>query len=154
MKRTRLKRKTAFKKKRKTQADWTLNDWKKEFWKHFSKFIRTRDDFTCFTCGKTGNGKGMHAGHFIPKAAGGLSLYFHEKNVHAQCYYCNINLGGNGAEYYRRMVDKYSKKKVEELFKLRDQGILKYTIEDYKKLIQKYKKKLKKLEDDKRNLQN
>jgi len=88
---------------------------KKELWKHFSLYIRRRDKFTCFTCGRTGEGGGMHAGHFISKAAGGLALYFHEENVRAQCYHCNINLGGNQYEYSRRL----GKKKSEELYKLK-----------------------------------
>jgi len=134
---------------RKTAKKDTLSYWKKEFWTVFSKFIRTRDENTCFTCDKKGSGSGIHAGHFIPKSIGGLTLYFNEKNVHAQCYFCNINLGGNGAEYYRRMVKKYRKKTVDGLFKLRDTGYKKYTIEDYQKLIKKYKKKIEKLNERK-----
>lgn len=90
---------------------------KKILWKHFSLYIRKRDKFTCFTCGRKGDGQGMHAGHFIPKSVGGLALYFHEDNVHAQCYNCNINLSGNQYEYAKRL----GLKKAEELLKLKQQ---------------------------------
>lgn len=88
---------------------------KKELWKWFSLFIRLRDKGICFTCGRKSEGKGYHAGHFIAKSVGGLALYFHEKNVHGQCYNCNINLGGNQYIY----GEKLGKKVVKELFALK-----------------------------------
>ncbi len=74
----------------------TVAQWKRKLWPIFSLYIRTRDKFTCFTCGRKGTGSGIHAGHFIPDAVGGLALKFHEENVHAQCWNCNLNLGGWG----------------------------------------------------------
>jgi hypothetical protein len=130
---------------RKTAKAKTMGWWKKEFWTVFSLFIRTRDNFQCFTCDNRADGKGMHAGHFIPRASGGLSLYFHEQNVHAQCYRCNMNLGGNGAEYYKRMVTKYGQELVDELFYLRDNGFKKFSIPEYQELIEVYKKKISEL---------
>lgn len=73
---------------------------KRHLWEVFSKFIRQRDNNTCFICGRKGSGgSSIQAGHFIPKSVGGLALYFNEDNVHACCYNCNINLGGNLYEY-------------------------------------------------------
>jgi len=86
-------------------------------WQLFSKFIRERDRYICFTCGRKGEGGGIHAGHFVPKSVGGITLYFNEDNVHAQCYNCNINLGGNQYEYAKRLgLDK-----AEALYKLKQQ---------------------------------
>ena len=124
------------KKKEKSNA-W----WKKEFWKTFSLYIRTRDKFRCFTCGRLGGGSGLHAGHYVPRSVGGLSLYFHEQNVHAQCYHCNINLGGFGAMYHIKMIEKYGQEVVNELWRLKDQGFRKIEIEEYKRLIVEYKEK-------------
>jgi len=135
MKRSRIK---------KTPKKGTLTWWKKKLWTIFSLYIRTRDNFTCFTCGKKGDGKGMHAGHMIPRAVGGMSLYFNEFNVHAQCYYCNINLGGNGAIYAKKFIEKYGQEKFDELIELKEHGYKKYTIEEYKNLIEYYKLELKK----------
>ncbi len=134
---------------RKEAKKHTMGWWKKEFWKVFSLYIRTRDGFKCFTCDNRGEGKGMHGGHFIPRASGGLSLFFHEQNVHAQCYRCNMNLGGNGAEYYKRMVEKYGQDAVDDLFILRDTGYKKYDIVDYQGLIEEYKIKLEELKGTK-----
>ncbi len=112
----------------------SISSLKKKLWTVFSLYIRQRDKFTCFTCGKKGEGSGMHAGHFIPKSVGGIALYFHEDNVHAQCYHCNINLGGSQYEYSLRLG-----KKAEELSKMK--GIYtKWTVEDYKNKIEFYRK--------------
>ena len=120
----------------------TVSWWKKELWKSFSLYIRNRDNYTCVTCGRVGEGSGMHAGHYIPKSVGGLSLYFHEKNVHAQCYHCNINLGGNGRMYERFMLRKYGQATVDELEKLQHSGVRKIDEAEYKRLIAKYQTKV------------
>ena len=132
---------------RKTAKKNTLSYWKKRLWTEFSIYIRTRDDFTCFTCGKVGAGSGIHAGHMIPKKIGGLSLYFCEQNVNAQCYYCNINLGGNGAIYAAKFIDVYGQEEFDMIMYLKDQRNKKYTIDEYKGLIQVYKDKTKELND-------
>jgi hypothetical protein len=89
-------------------------------WRHFSWFIRQRDGGVCFTCGKKCSGVGYHAGHFIPVGGnGGHALRFDERNVNGQCFNCNINLGGNGGEYYRRMVVRYGQSVVDELYEMK-----------------------------------
>ena len=93
----------------------TTAKWKKRLWPHFALWIKTRDNFTCITCGRKAEGSGCHAGHFLPKSTCGLGLYFDEANVNAQCFNCNIWLGGNGAVYYVKMVEKYGQDKVDEL---------------------------------------
>lgn len=92
-----------------------LTKQKEELWKWFSKYIRLRDKGICFTCGRYAEGSGYHAGHFVPAAVGGLLLRYDERNVHGQCYHCNINLGGWGERYAQRMEEKYGKKVVAEL---------------------------------------
>lgn len=115
----------------------SISTLKKKLWTVFSLYIRQRDNFTCFTCGRIGEGGGMHAGHFIPKSVGGINLYFDEDNVHAQCYHCNINLGGNQYEYSLRLGGK-----ARELYEIK--GVYhKWTVEDYKKKIEYYKTKVK-----------
>ncbi|MEE9118755.1 MAG: recombination protein NinG, partial [Calditrichia bacterium] len=85
----------------------TLGRLKKDLWKLFSLYIRKKyaDDngyVSCVTCGLTKHYTQMQAGHFIPRAQGNAT-YFEETNVHPQDYRCNINLGGNGPEYYAFM---------------------------------------------------
>lgn len=112
---------------------------RKKLWKLFSKFIRERDEYTCYTCGKQAEGSGMHAGHFITGATCPPSLYFDERNVHAQCYHCNINLSGNWVLYEERMLEDYGAEIVQELKDARTQKMGEvWEIEDYDKLIEKY----------------
>ena len=93
---------------------------KKKAWKVFSFYIRHRDRGRCFTCGLQKDPREMQAGHFINAAVCGLPLYFSEINVNCQCYRCNINLGGYGAEYAKRLEQKYGKEAIEELYRQRD----------------------------------
>lgn len=116
----------------------SISKLKKELWKYFSLYIRQRDKFTCFTCGRKGEGSGMHAGHFVPKSIGGIALYFHEDNVHAQCYNCNINLGGNHYIYGKKLGEE----KAEELYRIKNQVSEKWTTEDYQAKILYYKRKI------------
>lgn len=99
---------------------------KKKLWKVFSAYIRKRDKGICFTCGKYAEGMAYHAGHFIPKSAGGLALYFHEDNVHGQCAGCNLFLQGNQYIYGQKL----GKKKADELYKLK-QSTEKWSVQDY-----------------------
>jgi len=78
----------------------------------------------------------------IPRASGGLSLYFHEKNVHCQCYRCNINLGGNGAVYANNFIERYGQEEFDEIIRLKDQGMVKYNISDYERMKEEYEKKV------------
>jgi hypothetical protein len=102
---------------------------RKDLWKVFSLHIRTRDKFTCFTCGKVGQGAQIHSGHFITGATCSPELYFDENNVHAQCYHCNINLSGNWVVYEQRMNEKYGDVFVDnlKLRRTREMGIKKDT---------------------------
>lgn len=130
LKRSPLKKKTKLSKTSKT----SISKLKKKLWTLFSLYIRQRDNYTCFTCGRKGEGSGMHAGHFISKAIGGINLYFDEENVNAQCYNCNINLSGNQYEYSLRLGDK-----AKELYQRKNQSFNKWTEEDYLKKIEYYK---------------
>ena len=67
------------------QSKTKVSTLKRKLWKVFADYIKLRDKYTCFTCGRKGEGSGIHAGHFINKSIGGISLYFHEENVRAQC---------------------------------------------------------------------
>lgn len=110
---------------------------KRKLWKEFSLYIRQRDKYTCFTCGRIGEGSGIHAGHFISKSIGGIELYFSEENVFAQCYNCNINLSGN--QYI--FGEKLGKEKVEKLRKIKE-IYSKWDEEKYNVKIEYYKSKI------------
>lgn len=115
------------------QSKTKVSTLKRKLWKVFADYIKLRDKYTCFTCGRKGEGSGMHAGHFINKSIGGIALYFHEENVHAQCYNCNINLGGNQYAY----GIKLGQEKVDELYTIKNQ-INKWSEQDYLQRIEHY----------------
>lgn len=116
---------------------------KRKLWKVFSEFIRLRDKGICFTCGRKCEGKGYHAGHWIPDAAGGIALRFNELNVHGQCYHCNINLGGYGERYTQRMEEFYGEGTIHSLRSLKNVVIKDFP---YEGLTKTYKQKIQDLQ--------
>ena len=142
------------KKARKAKKDFNDND-KSTLLKlaqmTFNKYIRLRDnDLGCVSCdytwGQTGHQRQAHASHYISTSKS-RELRFNEDNVHKSCQICNTHLSGNLAQYRIRLIKKIGLKKVEELEKIAASSEpCKYTIEDYKNIIDKYKQKNKDLE--------
>ena len=114
----------------------------RKLWKVFSDFIRTRDKWTCLTCGKYEEGRGMHAGHFHDKSISNPELYFHPRNVHAQCVACNLYRSGNKAIYATRLVERYSPEILQELLVVKNSQV-KWNRNDYEIKIEEFKEKLK-----------
>ena len=85
----------------------------------------------------------MQAGHYVPAGAGN-SCYFDERNVHCQCYRCNIMLYGNMDEYAYQMKKKYGDQVIEELRK-KKRTIKQFSISELEELLETYKQKLKNL---------
>ena len=111
--------------------------------KVFNTYIRMRDkDLPCISCGTT-NDIQYHAGHFKP--AGGFSyLRFDENNVHKQCVRCNSNLAGNLIPYRIALIEKIGIDEVERLEQ--PNQIKRWTVEEYREVIAKYRKKTKELQ--------
>lgn len=93
---------------------------KEELWELCRKITEKRYPSVCFTCDKPISGTNRHLGHFIPRSVGGAALRYNLENLRWQCYYDNINLGGHGAEYYRRLVKEIGIERVEALFELKN----------------------------------
>lgn len=138
---TRLKTKKRINRKSKTPIALA----KEQLWKSLRDLVRKRDGPVCVVCGKEGlTGANWHGGHFIPSSTCGLYLRYDWRNVHSSCYHCNINLGGNGAMFYRSLAAKYGEPFVENLFK--DQQMeVKWGVQElvllkdyYDSLIEKY----------------
>ena len=109
---------------------------KKYLWRNvFSPYIRQRDKGICFTCGKKGDWKKQHAGHFVHKSY--TPIYFDETNVHCQCATCNTFEHGNLIEYTLRMIKKYGKEHVEHL-KKEGNKVKKWKSVELVDLIEKY----------------
>lgn len=70
--------------------------------KVFSEYIRERDNYTCFTCGRTGK-KHMQAGHGLAKRMNGTLLRYSPLNVQCQCFVCNRYQEGNGFIFAKKL---------------------------------------------------
>lgn len=89
------------------QRKTSLAALKRKLWTLFSAYVKERDGNVCISCPATGlEGSGWHAGHMFPAGAHAV-IKFEPKNVHSQCFRCNINLGGNGAAYAERFIERY-----------------------------------------------
>lgn len=101
-----------------------------------SKYVRERDNWTCYTCGKPGN----QAGHYIPRAR--RSVRWDLRNVHCQCMYCNCTLEGNRPKYRARLLDEYGHQVVAELERLMYETAH-FTLDDLRAKIHYMQEKLK-----------
>ena len=110
----------------------SIKQLKADLWRLFSKFIRERDKYTCYTCGKPGN----EAGHFYHSK--GYLIHFEERAVHTQCPQCNRWKSGNLQEYARRLVRDYGPGILEEFNDLKNIAY-KPTREEYEKRIEHLK---------------
>ncbi len=121
-----------------------LSWYKKKAVIDFNKYIRLREAdkkgmVTCVTCGKKLHYKEANAGHYKH------GLDFVEDNQHSQCVYCNQYLSGRLDRYTIYMIDRYGRKRVDELERLSNQAH-KYSIPEIIEIRAKYKQKLKDLE--------
>ena len=111
----------------------------RKLWIECKRLIRQRYGNTCYTCGKTNLfGSNWHTGHLWPKASLGAYLKYDLRILRPQCYNCNINLGGNGAVFYSKMLEE-KKEIFMTLLETEKQIIVPRAYEHYKTLLEKYK---------------
>ena len=132
-------------------AKLTVAKWKKKVWVVFSKYIRLRDAddngcCRCVTCGKPFHYKAIHAGHFIPKRNN--AVMFEETNVSCQCVYCNMFMHGQGAKYYKFMLEKYGQEEIDRLMDL-DKTIRKFSVSELEEMYHEYREKVKRIAKEK-----
>lgn len=121
-----LKRPLGAKKKRKMGK--SMSKLKKELDAAFSRFIRQRDNHTCYTCGLVMEPKKSQNGHFIPRQY--LAVRWDEVNNHAQCWACNCLYNGQPGAYAVRLEKDYGEGTVARL-EARRKEITKLTPEWY-----------------------
>ena len=91
---------------------------KAKLWKLCQKLTREKYGNVCYICGARNLiGANWHTCHLIPSGSCGAYLRYDLRNLRPCCYHDNINLGGNGAEFYRQMVKEVGQKVVDKLFK-------------------------------------
>lgn len=93
---------------------------------------------TCYTCGRYIEGSNKQLGH-VPwaKASLGAYLKYDMRVLRWQCYHCNINLGGCGAEAYKRMLREEGKAYMDKLEKDRQKSVKSY--DHFLELLEYYK---------------
>jgi hypothetical protein len=107
-------------------------------WEECKRIIRKRYGPTCYTCGKPGlSGSNWHTGHLWPKAALGAYLKYDLRVLRPQCYHCNINLGGNGAVFYEKMLGEIGQEEMSQLIMMKQISVKAYDF--YASLLEQYK---------------
>jgi len=122
--------------KRKSKSD--IRKIQDELWQECRRIILSRYPHVCYTCDKPVEGSNRQVGHFIPNSVGGALLRYNLDNLRIQCYYCNINLGGNGSEFYRKLLKEKGQEYIDKLFILKGQTTK--AIDLYTELLDKYKR--------------
>ena len=121
----------------------TTSDWLKEAQAVFNKYIRERDKgLNCISCNKPPLKK--NCGHYYSQG-GHSNVRFDEDNCHLQCEHCNTYLSGNLLNYQIGIEKRIG---AEKLIELQGRAHLekKWSVDELKELIKKYKEKYKQLE--------
>jgi len=109
----------------------------------FSLYIRHRDNFCCFICGKVKSiSVVIQCGHLITR--GKQSVKWDERNAHAQCRGCNLKHEYQPEHYNLKFIKKYGKAKYERLI-LESNIRPRFTNDDLLSMLRIYKEKLAKL---------
>ncbi|HLC78047.1 MAG TPA: recombination protein NinG [Candidatus Nanoarchaeia archaeon] len=96
---------------------------KKKLWGLTRQIVFRKHGNSCFTCGARNlTGANLQCGHFIPSSTCGAFLRYDFRNLRPQCFRCNINGGGQGAEFYKNVVKIEGQEYVDQLF--RDKNII------------------------------
>lgn len=132
------------KRKKKMKSDlMTLQDHVKIAQQVFNKYIRLTSIPYCISCNKPLKGK-FDAGHYM-NANNHWNVRFDERNVYGQCVHCNRDLHGNLIEYRYNLVEWFGEEWVNQL-ESDARKTRKFTIDELKEIIEKYKKKIKEIQ--------
>lgn len=129
-----LKQKKSISKIKKDKSE--LQKLRDKVWELWSSYIRKKEKYICFTCGRQKDKKTTNLGHFKHG-----KLDFDPMNVHCQCDYCNIHLHGNLGVYASKLIEKYGLKKFNNLVLRANQHTNKYTISELEEIIEKIREK-------------
>jgi hypothetical protein len=110
----------------------------RKIWECCKQIIRNRYGNKCYTCSKTGLvGSGWHTGHMWSKASLSAYMKYDLRILRPQCYNCNINRGGMGADFYTRMLKETSQQYMDKL--QQDRQVTVQAYDHYIQLLEKYK---------------
>lgn len=90
---------------------------KVKLWELCKQITRLKYGNVCYTCGATGlEGSNWHTAHFIASSVCGAYLRYDLRNLRPGCYRCNISLAGNGAHFYKNLVEREGQQYVDQIF--------------------------------------
>lgn len=127
MKKTKLKKKSKAK----------ISTIQRKIWEYCKQIIRKKYTHTCYTCGATGlSGSNLHTGHMWAKASLGAYLKYDLRVLRPQCYNCNINRGGMGADFYKKMLKEIGNEDMQKLES--DRQVMVNAYDHYTKILEEY----------------
>jgi hypothetical protein len=138
--------------KARTKNDNSISKLKKRVWVVVSQYIRLKySDFRgyckCVTCNVVKPYTQLQAGHFVQGRRNGV--LFDERNIHPQCYICNVCKHGDLLNYRDFMLKTYGEDVINELRAL-DQESKQFTVPELKALKEIYSNKLLELQHEHR----
>jgi hypothetical protein len=88
-----------------------------ELWDLCRAITFKRHGIDCYTCPqKNIEGLNRQCGHGYPNGALGASMKYDLRILRPQCYNCNINHGGMGIVFWKRMETEIGKRKADKLY--------------------------------------
>lgn len=117
---------------------------KNKLWKLCVTLTRAKFGNECYSCGRKNlKGRDWHTGHLIPRSTCGAFLKYDLRNLRPQCTRCNIWLGGNGAEFMRKMIIREGQDYVDKIFKDKniatsEKAIYPYLLEKYTLMLEEF----------------
>jgi hypothetical protein len=112
---------------------------KKKANKAFSDYIRARDKWTCYTCGRSVTPQTGDAGHLISRYW--AATLYDETNVHCQCKKCNMLHEVDSEPYRRRFIEDYGQAAYDMLYS-KSKETVKRTAQDYIEIRKMYERLL------------
>ena len=98
------------------QSKQSISLLQRKIWQEVRRIILRDHPHNCYTCpAKNLEGQNLQVGHLWAKASLGANLKYDLRVLRIQCFRCNINFGGNGAEFYSRMLHEKGKKYMDNL---------------------------------------
>lgn len=132
----------------KLQKELTKPIAKRKAYKAFQLYLRalwTKSGLcNCYTCDKPKSYKEIQVGHWVEGHSN--ASYINEYYVRPQCFYCNIQLGGNQGEFRDRMRKELGNERVDELLR-ESKKTLDIKVSEYLGLESFYKMKLQGLQN-------
>ena len=137
-KKTRLRGKKGLKRTIKKISPVPISKLQGKIWEECKRIIRAKYGNICYTCGKGNLESGnWQTGHLLAKASVGAYLKYDLRILRPQCYFCNINCGGRGADFLEKMKRIEGEDYVNQIFIDKQKSVNAY--EHYQKLLEEYK---------------